>query len=174
MTNYWNLIFKFNFSNYNYGAAGEAIGADLLGNPELVATDPTVAFKTALWLWMTARSPSQPSPHAVVTGQWTPTPRTARPAARQATGSPRTSSPAGSSAPAATAAPTGSRSTSATATCSASATGPTWTASARRRSTATSCRRLRRSRRVRRRAGPDRSNKIACEYALRTVALQPE
>ncbi|BAF17392.1 chitinase 7 precursor [Oryza sativa Japonica Group] len=60
--------------NYNYGAAGEAIGADLLGNPELVATDPTVAFKTALWLWMTARSPSQPSPHAVVTGQWTPTP----------------------------------------------------------------------------------------------------
>lgn len=74
MTNYWNLIFKFNFSNYNYGAAGEAIGADLLGNPELVATDPTVAFKTALWLWMTARSPSQPSPHAVVTGQWTPTP----------------------------------------------------------------------------------------------------
>uniref|UniRef100_A0A0D9WG96 chitinase n=1 Tax=Leersia perrieri TaxID=77586 RepID=A0A0D9WG96_9ORYZ len=62
--------------NYNYGAAGEAIGADLLGNPELVATDPTVAFKTALWLWMTPpspRSPSQPSCHAVSTGQWTPT-----------------------------------------------------------------------------------------------------
>ncbi|KAL5202838.1 hypothetical protein ABZP36_013790 [Zizania latifolia] len=60
--------------NYNYGAAGEAIGADLLGNPELVATDPTVAFKTALWLWMTPRSPRQPSCHAVVTGQWTPAP----------------------------------------------------------------------------------------------------
>ncbi|XP_040380575.1 chitinase 7-like [Oryza brachyantha] len=60
--------------NYNYGAAGEAIGADLLGSPELVATDPTVAFKTALWLWMTPRSAGQPSPHAAVTGQWAPTP----------------------------------------------------------------------------------------------------
>ncbi|EEE63652.1 hypothetical protein OsJ_18469 [Oryza sativa Japonica Group] len=54
--------------NYNYGAPGEAIAPDLLGNPELWATDSTVAFKTALWLWMTARSPSQPSPEAVCAG----------------------------------------------------------------------------------------------------------
>ncbi|XP_062230344.1 LOW QUALITY PROTEIN: chitinase 7-like [Phragmites australis] len=61
--------------NYNYGPAGQAIGADLIRNPDLVATDPpALAFKTALWLWMTPRSPNQPSCHAVATGQWTPTP----------------------------------------------------------------------------------------------------
>lgn len=38
-----------------------------------MATDPAVAFKTALWLWMTPRSPEQPSCHDVVTGRWTPT-----------------------------------------------------------------------------------------------------
>ena len=59
--------------NYNYGPVGRAIGADLLANPDLVATDPAVAFKTALWLWMTPRSPEQPSCHDVVTGRWSPT-----------------------------------------------------------------------------------------------------
>jgi chitinase len=57
--------------NYNYGPAGRAIGVDLLNNPDLVATDPTVSFKTALWFWMTAQA-NKPSPHAVITGQWTP------------------------------------------------------------------------------------------------------
>ncbi|KAK1303193.1 Chitinase 1 [Acorus calamus] len=57
--------------NYNYGPAGQAIGADLLGNPDLVATDPTISFKTAIWFWMTPQSP-KPSCHAVITGQWTP------------------------------------------------------------------------------------------------------
>ncbi|TVU19303.1 hypothetical protein EJB05_35444, partial [Eragrostis curvula] len=60
--------------NYNYGLAGQAIGADLLRNPDLVATDPVVAFKTALWVWMTPAAPNQPSCHAVATGLWTPTP----------------------------------------------------------------------------------------------------
>jgi chitinase len=58
-------------SNYNYGPAGEAIGEDLLNNPELVASDPVVSFKTALWFWMTPQSP-KPSCHDVITGQWTP------------------------------------------------------------------------------------------------------
>nr|CAB3465306.1 unnamed protein product [Digitaria exilis] len=58
--------------NYNYGAAGQAIGADLLSNPDMVTADPVVAFKTALWLWMTPRSPTEPSCHAVATGQWAP------------------------------------------------------------------------------------------------------
>ncbi|CAN6200452.1 unnamed protein product [Urochloa humidicola] len=58
--------------NYNYGPAGQAIGQDLLGNPDLVATDATVSFKTAIWFWMTPQSP-KPSCHAVITGQWTPT-----------------------------------------------------------------------------------------------------
>ncbi|XP_040380967.1 chitinase 1 [Oryza brachyantha] len=57
--------------NYNYGPAGQAIGSNLLGNPDLVASDATVSFKTALWFWMTAQSP-KPSCHAVITGQWTP------------------------------------------------------------------------------------------------------
>lgn len=38
--------------NYNYGAAGRAIGFDGLRYPETVARDPVVAFKTALWFWM--------------------------------------------------------------------------------------------------------------------------
>lgn len=58
-------------SNYNYGPAGKAINSDLLGNPDLVATDPTISFKTALWFWMTPQSP-KPSCHDVVTGSWQP------------------------------------------------------------------------------------------------------
>ena len=47
---------------------------DLLNNPDLVATDPTVAFKTAIWFWMTPQS-NKPSCHDVITGLWTPTAR---------------------------------------------------------------------------------------------------
>ena len=57
--------------NYNYGAAGKAIGVDLLRNPDLVTSDATVAFKTALWFWMTPQSP-KPSSHDVITGRWSP------------------------------------------------------------------------------------------------------
>ncbi|XP_042507039.1 endochitinase-like [Macadamia integrifolia] len=57
--------------NYNYGQAGEVIGSDLLNNPDLVVTDPTISFKTALWFWMTPQSP-KPSCHEVMTGQWKP------------------------------------------------------------------------------------------------------
>ncbi|KAK1325103.1 Chitinase 12 [Acorus calamus] len=71
----WRLLFQARIrgysGNYNYGPAGQAIGADLLGNPDLVATDPTISFKTAIWFWMTPQSP-KPSCHAVITGQWTP------------------------------------------------------------------------------------------------------
>nr|ACL81177.1 chitinase [Chimonanthus praecox] len=57
--------------NYNYGPAGQAIGVDLLNNPDLVATDPVISFKTAIWFWMTAQSP-KPSCHDVITGAWSP------------------------------------------------------------------------------------------------------
>ncbi|XP_073011512.1 endochitinase-like [Typha latifolia] len=57
--------------NYNYGPAGEAIGVDLLNDPDLVATDPIISFKTALWFWMT-QQPPKPSCHSVITDQWTP------------------------------------------------------------------------------------------------------
>ncbi len=57
--------------NFNYGPAGRALGVDLLAHPDLVATDGTVAFETALWFWMTAQAP-KPSCHDAMTGHWTP------------------------------------------------------------------------------------------------------
>ncbi|KAK7263019.1 hypothetical protein RJT34_30603 [Clitoria ternatea] len=57
--------------NYNYGPAGRAIKADLINNPDLVATDPTVSFKTAIWFWMTPQG-NKPSSHDVIIGKWTP------------------------------------------------------------------------------------------------------
>lgn len=57
--------------NYNYGAAGQALGINLLANPDLVKSDGAIAFQTALWFWMTPQSP-KPSCHAVMTGSWTP------------------------------------------------------------------------------------------------------
>ncbi|KZV58058.1 chitinase 5-like [Dorcoceras hygrometricum] len=38
--------------NFNYGPAGNSIGFDGLNNPEIVATDRVISFKTALWFWM--------------------------------------------------------------------------------------------------------------------------
>lgn len=55
--------------DYNYRAAGDALGIDLLGNPELVATDSATAWKTALWFWMTQRAAAARTPHdAIVQG----------------------------------------------------------------------------------------------------------
>ncbi len=41
---------------YNYEPAGAALGVNLVGDPELLAKDPTVAFGTALWFWNTYQS----------------------------------------------------------------------------------------------------------------------
>ncbi|CAI9108585.1 OLC1v1008229C1 [Oldenlandia corymbosa var. corymbosa] len=38
--------------NYNYAAAGNSIGFDGLGNPDIVAQDNVISFKTGLWFWM--------------------------------------------------------------------------------------------------------------------------
>nr|AAP35271.1 chitinase [Euonymus europaeus] len=57
--------------NYNYAQAGRAIGVDLINNPDLVATDAVISFKTAIWFWMTAQSP-KPSCHDVIIGSWRP------------------------------------------------------------------------------------------------------
>lgn len=59
--------------NYNYGAAGQALGVDLLNNPDLVKTDGAIAFSTALWFWMTPQPP-KPSCHEVMSGLWNPSP----------------------------------------------------------------------------------------------------
>ncbi|WP_299530058.1 glycoside hydrolase family 19 protein [uncultured Streptomyces sp.] len=55
--------------NFNYKAAGDALGIDLLGNPNLVQTNAAVAWKTALWYWNTQSGPGTMTPHnAIVNG----------------------------------------------------------------------------------------------------------
>ena len=58
--------------NYNYGEMGEVLNIDLLSNPDLLSTNATISFKTALWFWMTPQSP-KPSAHDIMVGNWTPT-----------------------------------------------------------------------------------------------------
>lgn len=55
--------------NFNYKAAGDALGIDLLRNPYLVERDSAVAWKTGLWYWNTQSGPGTMTPHnAMVTG----------------------------------------------------------------------------------------------------------
>jgi hypothetical protein len=61
--------------NGNYGYASNCIFGDpkiLLNNPELVEKDPVVAFKAAIYFWMTPET-HKPSAHDVMTGKWQPT-----------------------------------------------------------------------------------------------------
>jgi hypothetical protein len=54
--------------NYNYCAAGKALGLELGTNPDLVAQDATVAWETGLWFWMTQSGAGTMTPHAGITG----------------------------------------------------------------------------------------------------------
>ncbi|MQY15416.1 hypothetical protein SRB5_55980 [Streptomyces sp. RB5] len=55
--------------NFNYKAAGDALGIDLLNNPWRVETDPAVAMMTGLWYWNTQTGPGSMTPHnAMVNG----------------------------------------------------------------------------------------------------------
>ncbi|MFJ2774860.1 glycoside hydrolase family 19 protein [Streptomyces sp. NPDC087300] len=55
--------------NFNYKAAGDALGIDLLNNPYLVEQNPAVAWKTGLWYWNTQSGPGTMTPHnAMVNG----------------------------------------------------------------------------------------------------------
>uniref|UniRef100_A0ACD5TMV1 Uncharacterized protein n=1 Tax=Avena sativa TaxID=4498 RepID=A0ACD5TMV1_AVESA len=56
----------------NYQLAGDAIGVDLVSNPDLVAQDAVVSFKTAIWFWTTAQG-NKPSCEDVALNRWTPT-----------------------------------------------------------------------------------------------------
>nr|XP_023885416.1 endochitinase-like [Quercus suber]POE69614.1 endochitinase [Quercus suber] len=60
-------------NNHNYDLAGKAIKVDLINNPDLVATNRVISFKTAIWFWMTPQD-NKPSSHNVIIGQWTPSP----------------------------------------------------------------------------------------------------
>ncbi|MFD0746228.1 chitinase [Phytohabitans flavus] len=54
--------------NNNYKAAGDALGIDLLNEPDLVKNDPSVAWQTALWFWMTQTGAGSMTAHAAMTG----------------------------------------------------------------------------------------------------------
>ncbi|HEU4946731.1 MAG TPA: glycoside hydrolase family 19 protein [Kribbella sp.] len=55
--------------NFNYKAAGDALGTDLLDNPQRVEQDATLAWKTALWYWNTKTGDAKTTPHdAMVAG----------------------------------------------------------------------------------------------------------
>jgi predicted chitinase len=55
--------------NFNYKAAGDALGIDLLGNPWLVEQNSAIAWKTGLWYWNTQTGPGTMTPHnAMVNG----------------------------------------------------------------------------------------------------------
>src|SRR5690242_5174692 len=55
--------------NFNYKAAGDALGIDLLGNPWQVEQNAAVAWKTGLWYWSTQSGPGTMTPHnAMVNG----------------------------------------------------------------------------------------------------------
>ncbi|GAB7042766.1 MULTISPECIES: glycoside hydrolase family 19 protein [Catenuloplanes] len=56
--------------NFNYKAAGDALGIDLLRNPNLVQNDAAVAWKTGIWYWMTQTGPGTVTGHnAMVNGR---------------------------------------------------------------------------------------------------------
>ncbi|MEU4693791.1 glycoside hydrolase family 19 protein [Actinoplanes sp. NPDC023714] len=56
--------------NFNYKAAGDALGIDLLNNPDRVKNEASVAYQTAVWYWMTQRGPGTMTPHdAMVNGR---------------------------------------------------------------------------------------------------------
>ncbi|MFF5563364.1 chitinase [Streptomyces sp. NPDC012623] len=52
--------------NFNYKSAGDALGIDLLNNPDLVQTDSAVAWKTGLWYWNTQSGPGTMTPHSAM------------------------------------------------------------------------------------------------------------
>jgi predicted chitinase len=56
--------------NFNYKAAGDALGVDLLHSPNLVATNASISWQTGLWYWMTGTGNAGTTSHnAMVNGQ---------------------------------------------------------------------------------------------------------
>ncbi|MFC4699995.1 glycoside hydrolase family 19 protein [Glaciecola siphonariae] len=56
--------------NFNYCAAGQALGLNLWQNPDQVAQSATIAWQTALWFWMTQSGAGNVSAHdAMVQGR---------------------------------------------------------------------------------------------------------
>nr|WP_309140352.1 glycoside hydrolase family 19 protein [Streptomyces sp. PKU-EA00015] len=55
--------------NFNYKAAGDALGIDLLNNPWRVEREAAVAWKTGLWYWNTQTGPGTMTPHNAMVNQ---------------------------------------------------------------------------------------------------------
>ncbi len=51
--------------DYNYTPVGEELGLPLHEEPQLLISDPVIAFKTAIWFWMTPQG-AKPSCHDVI------------------------------------------------------------------------------------------------------------
>ncbi|MFB6814052.1 chitinase [Streptomyces sp. NPDC056347] len=49
--------------NFNYKAAGDALGIDLLHDPSQVEKNPATAWKTGLWFWNTQSGAGSMTPH---------------------------------------------------------------------------------------------------------------
>lgn len=49
--------------NGNYCAAGNALGVDLMNDPDRVARDATVAWRTGMWFWMTQNGAGNQTAH---------------------------------------------------------------------------------------------------------------
>ncbi|MFD0636779.1 glycoside hydrolase family 19 protein [Catenulispora yoronensis] len=54
--------------NFNYKAAGDSLGIDLLDNPDLVSTNAAISWQTALWYWMTGTGGSSVTSHQAMVG----------------------------------------------------------------------------------------------------------
>jgi hypothetical protein len=54
--------------NFNYEAAGNALGVDLLDNPGLVASNAQISWETALWYWMTGTGGGSVTSHQAMVG----------------------------------------------------------------------------------------------------------
>jgi predicted chitinase len=55
--------------NFNYKAAGDYLGINLLNDPWQVERDAAVSWKTALWYWMTQSGPGTMTPHNAMVNQ---------------------------------------------------------------------------------------------------------
>ncbi|MER5351702.1 chitinase [Kitasatospora sp. NPDC002551] len=52
--------------NFNYKAAGDALGIDLLHDPYQAEKNPAVSWKTALWFWNTQSGAGRMTPHDAI------------------------------------------------------------------------------------------------------------
>ncbi|KAG9142843.1 hypothetical protein Leryth_005592 [Lithospermum erythrorhizon] len=65
------LVFLVNHTLEEVLSNFHELGFDGLNNPEIVSNNSVIAFKTAIWFWMTKQKP-KPSCHNVMVGRYVP------------------------------------------------------------------------------------------------------